>query len=832
MGLVMYKYNLIVIIFFTFSLQIFGQNKTPLVISENIFHQNYRQNSGMLFCDSSNGFLVRWEDYRYGTPTYFAQKYDTNSDKIGDKFGIKNYFIISYPFDNKLFGVLRKTYSNTRPDWDIYGVNYLGSLFNEEQIESKTIDLGGGNYPWCGTGWPGEGIAVSRFKDEILAATDFGGTFRLNKIYSDGTDSLIIPHVPSEGEFGYSVATAYNNKGEGLLAYFGKEDYDSAAGIWIQSYSVDNNLISKKRIKDIQGDRFDWGIRLNLIVNSVDDSLFQLLYIDSLQLKSIVTDIQGNILKENEYEILYRNEFQENIFYSNDKNLILFSNINNGTRTIIIQLQEYPNMTSNSLYNFGRNGDIIDAPLFDTLFTYQITSQFFQDENHNLFSTAIINNKVYLIKFNKNFNIIDSTLISNEPANSNELQTRITKYKEDQFFISYRNEVKTVGRFVSKDGNPISEEKEIDSQSLQFFNDGTSLQIWSKKEENYKITKGFYILDSEFNIIKTDSLVVNYDNYYGFCSATISPNDEFIIVYQNINGVFAAKYNKDGNEIKTVRLSEDNRGAVGARTFFDGTKTFVYWNNYIHAFNEEFVLEKISDKYVYSIFAYLGNDKFAASQYDWQAKRSSYSVFNSNGDTLLTDITTIYRENEDPRVMGYAKNDEFIVFYLQDNKLFANTYNSKGETIVDKFIIHDAENEVVKYLSFKPNGNKVLFGWSGKQKGEYDFDTYCVSYDIDLLTEVEKNNTTDIITEYKLEQNYPNPFNPTTTITYQIPEYNFVKLVVYNTLGQIVTTLVNEQQSSGKYSIQFNASNLPTGVYFYQLESGNYKLTNKMLLLR
>ena len=79
---------------------------------------------------------------------------------------------------------------------------------------------------------------------------------------------------------------------------------------------------------------------------------------------------------------------------------------------------------------------------------------------------------------------------------------------------------------------------------------------------------------------------------------------------------------------------------------------------------------------------------------------------------------------------------------------------------------------------------------------------------------------------------YPNPFNPTTQISYQIPKDGLVNLVVYNTLGQVVAELVNEHQSSGKYSVQFNASNLPSGIYFYKIESGSFSKSMKMLLLK
>ncbi|MBP1682890.1 MAG: 5'-Nucleotidase domain protein, partial [Ignavibacteriaceae bacterium] len=85
---------------------------------------------------------------------------------------------------------------------------------------------------------------------------------------------------------------------------------------------------------------------------------------------------------------------------------------------------------------------------------------------------------------------------------------------------------------------------------------------------------------------------------------------------------------------------------------------------------------------------------------------------------------------------------------------------------------------------------------------------------------------------YSLDQNYPNPFNPSTTIKFRIPESSFVSLRVYNVLGKEVATLVSEEMNAGSYEVNFQASNLSSGVYFYKLETGNFVKTNKMILMK
>ncbi|MGD0337475.1 MAG: T9SS type A sorting domain-containing protein [Bacteroidota bacterium] len=86
--------------------------------------------------------------------------------------------------------------------------------------------------------------------------------------------------------------------------------------------------------------------------------------------------------------------------------------------------------------------------------------------------------------------------------------------------------------------------------------------------------------------------------------------------------------------------------------------------------------------------------------------------------------------------------------------------------------------------------------------------------------------------EFDLMQCYPNPFNPSTTIRYELPQASSVTLKVYNVLGQVVDVLVSEKKAAGVYQVNFNATNLPSGVYFYRLKSGNYTETKKLVLLR
>ncbi len=154
------------------------------------------------------------------------------------------------------------------------------------------------------------------------------------------------------------------------------------------------------------------------------------------------------------------------------------------------------------------------------------------------------------------------------------------------------------------------------------------------------------------------------------------------------------------------------------------------------------------------------------------------------------------------------------MFMLRSKHLSSINYNTKSNYMK---------------LFFSPNNGYVQFFY----QDEYGYEKKCLlSYNI--VSNVERTNHPK--SNFLLLQNYPNPFNPTTTISYVVPSagtrHLSLQLVVYDALGRKVATLVNKKQRTGEYSVQFNANNLPSGVYFYTLRTGNFVQTRKMVLLK
>ena len=133
-----------------------------------------------------------------------------------------------------------------------------------------------------------------------------------------------------------------------------------------------------------------------------------------------------------------------------------------------------------------------------------------------------------------------------------------------------------------------------------------------------------------------------------------------------------------------------------------------------------------------------------------------------------------------------------------------------------------------EYTLYSTAGEPFIGHSSNTSHNQYEGFWYL--YYQDIITSVEDDLT--MPATFKLEQNYPNPFNPTTIIRFGVPERSNVVLKIYDILGSEVATLVNENLSAGSYKFNFDALNLASGVYLYELKAGNFREIKKMNLLK
>jgi hypothetical protein len=137
-----------------------------------------------------------------------------------------------------------------------------------------------------------------------------------------------------------------------------------------------------------------------------------------------------------------------------------------------------------------------------------------------------------------------------------------------------------------------------------------------------------------------------------------------------------------------------------------------------------------------------------------------------------------------------------------------------------------------------PNSGRGMYftrtsGWLNFTGGNLMISAYIT----DQAVGVDDETNSNVPATYSLMQNYPNPFNPATTIKYQLPEQQFVKVEIFNALGQVVNILVNQSQDAGEYTVNWNGKNnygqnLASGIYFYRLQAGSFVETKKMILIK
>ena len=159
------------------------------------------------------------------------------------------------------------------------------------------------------------------------------------------------------------------------------------------------------------------------------------------------------------------------------------------------------------------------------------------------------------------------------------------------------------------------------------------------------------------------------------------------------------------------------------------------------------------------------------------------------------------------------------------------SFQPTDEPVYDGIISNWVEEKIslANYLSseFKVRFQLESDG-SAREDGWYVDDIGIFIYTIPVSVQ----DDAETVTQFELEQNYPNPFNPVTTISYNLPLKSQAELVVYNLLGEIIAQLVNEEIEAGKHSVEFDATTLPSGIYFYRLRAGDFIETKKMILLK
>jgi hypothetical protein len=242
----------------------------------------------------------------------------------------------------------------------------------------------------------------------------------------------------------------------------------------------------------------------------------------------------------------------------------------------------------------------------------------------------------------------------------------------------------------------------------------------------------------------------------------------------------------------------------------------------------------------------------------WVGKLAAGGFFNTtaadyttDGDVVIMDktgnaLSAGHNYGDTVKLASGTRATKYLGYFPQDTAVkiipIAKIKGDLTEGANTKIVIAGIEKGTLTYatstattVSLATGARVAMVGVSAEADSFFTDEAWKLTKAaIDWATEstVDVKDVQFKANEFGLAQNYPNPFNPTTTITYNLAKASNVRLVVYNTLGKEVATLANEQKSAGTYRAEFNSNGLPSGIYFYKLNAGNYSEVRKMILMK
>jgi len=339
------------------------------------------------------------------------------------------------------------------------------------------------------------------------------------------------------------------------------------------------------------------------------------------------------------------------------------------------------------------------------------------------------------------------------------------------------------------------------------------------------LTDEAYPAQSSMNVLK----VLNDITGTEVSNMELSPRDKdqwwTIAASNNKNIAFVGWGNGEEFYGRILKGYSDTLNSTEQKFYFSSIDQYYYSVAWLEEISHFIAIAKI-------------NNNSAVCLIDTNGIRKNFTIINNAPITRETKLAVDWDSiNNVYEVCYTSRGKDLTILSVTDseiklkqiNKMFLTDGDWPTTGIACQFVKSTDKKDLWK------SKRKILIAYNDNNSN----DAIYLYKEVEDLTFVTKNMNQLIPNKIILFDVYPNPFNPSTTIQYAIPfvktlhsSPQYVQLKVYNMLGREVATLVNKQQTEGKYKIQFNADNLPSGTYYYQLKVGSFLATKKMLLIK
>lgn len=815
-------------------------------INNDNMPSTFFQSDAKLFDFGKDGFINTWKDARDGEVSTYAQRFDSSGNSINSNFKILSDDGIYFNDDQYLF-VKNIGY---------YDLFIEGFISSDDFSSGKPFIVGYLNMGCVIMGNPSPIFTVCNTSSSYIFGLCLNGEVIINTFDLLGNKLSDIPNENWWGTVNLTSAVTNNNY---MFLYFISDVIYNDGGVYATFYNDSNQVVSDKVLlksyEDLPDLQTDFGP--TLLARPLTGLEYQTIIFDEDSLKFFIDQFNTLGQKTKETEAITLQSLP-------DSGLIIYnftrSNLPQNQFEIILTLSD---RTESNFYSwrllFDASGEV------NKIKTVPYKLRKLGDEikyisNNNYYIPYISDDDVYRARMS-DFLLSDSTKINDDLIGGNEVKPFISNYNDQTYFVSWEDEVKNWAQLISNTGQKLGEPFPVDNKRYEFFSDGKIISYWDKTVARDEIYVGFTIYDQDWNETYSDTLGV-IDRYFNDNIIFRKNNDQFIILYRDADKIMAAVLNSNGIVIKEQITPGDNRYHSMQLFIENESDIWIGYGHNLQCFNNQF--EETSQLYTIPYYAhYIGNNRYLDVQrYEFPLDNNTYynfSVFSLSDSLVAKDVYLGYDLSE-LQVNMLAKNNYVFMGRQGADNMF-KIFDINGKQINPEFNFSSDSLSAKKDLTFAENNDQVFFVWADSRNSGFGYDIYGSLYKGDeVITLVEDANDIYYPAEFTLSQNYPNPFNPTTTIEYTIPSNTVisrseatrnlkgskishltsqvrndrirVKLVVYDLLGREVATLVKKQQRPGIYKVEFDASNLASGIYYYQLKFRDYSKTKKMVLLR